>query len=403
MGQNQPEQIQALLEKIKGDVENGLQAKTEDIASLKDSLKEVQDNVKKMQAAYSVSVPGVEDEKEKFSFAKCFQHFKNGNTTLAKMDGFEGDVIRQTMKAQTVDPASAGGVFVPTEVSDRVVEKAINMMVLSKLPIQRISMYGSNKLTVPTVTGNPSAAWFAELAEITESSMTFGSVTLEPWKAAALMVSSNELLKQVDALNENWFLNQMARQVALAFDTAGLKGTGSGDDQPEGILNTTGIKAITPGANGDAADWFSLSELEELLEDENTFVGDLAFISNPKVFRRLREQTVAQYSGQAARDAQPLIKPFLSQAQLEAEVGMPMLSTNALTTSVTGTNNTAPLILGDFSQFMMAMYGSMELALDTSAEFKKYGTVMRAVMRADLKVLRPESFAVNPAIAVSAV
>lgn len=381
----------------KGNKESALNA--EETAKIKTTLEGIEKTVEDLKAKRNVSLPG--SENENFQFQKCFRAMAKGQD-LSKLDGVEGEIIRQTQKAQTITPSTAGGVFVPTEIANRVIDKAIAMTVLNSLPIQRFNMGGSNKLQIPTVTTNPTAAWIQEFTNITASSAVFSSKTMEPWKCAGYVEASNELLAQENADIEGWVLNQLAKQIALAIDSAGLQGAGSGSYQPEGILNTTGIIAVTPGVNGDAATWETMSYLQELLEDVDTFQGSLAYISHPGVFRRIREQTVPQFSGQAAADAQPIMDPFAGNAALEARIGMPLKSTTQLALSTVGTNECAALICGDFSQFAMALWGGLELASDTSITFQKYGTAMRALQRVDMKVLRANSFAVNPSVAVRA-
>lgn len=394
-----PEQLEALKKALSAEVAEGQKSAKEAIEELNKGLEEVRSKMEEQAKKNEISLPGV--DVDKFSMGNCMKAVRKGQKLL-ELDSYEGEVLRETQKAQTVDPTTAGGVFVPTEISNRIVELAIAKTVLSNLGVQRMTVQGNNRVDVPTITSAPSAAWFTELVDITDSSMAFGKKTIEPFKCASYVALSNELLSQPGSNVDKYVEDQMVKQLALAVDLAGLNGVGSGSNQPLGIMQTPSIiDGDQANTNGDPATWLTFDHLQELMEAENTLEGSLAYVSRPEILRNLRNQTIANFSGQT--DGTPLVGvPFMSQAQLDGMVGMPMRSTTQLAVGTKGANNTAPLILGDFSQLLMATWGNLELASDTSVLFQKYGTVMRAIMRTDIKVLREKSFVVAPDVIIKA-
>ena len=62
----------------------------------------------------------------------------------------------------------------------------------------------------------------------------------------------------------------------------------------------------------------------------------------------------------------------------------------------TGTPNTGRLILGDFSQVLLGLWGSVDLLVNPYAEsaYARGGVLIRAMMTADMNVRHPQAFVV---------
>lgn len=333
-----------------------------------------------------------EDLAKKFSFAKTAYALATKNWSRA---GFEHEVLEQTAKAQTIDPTSAGGVLVPTIVANDIIERLRARAVLLSMGTSSMNLAGTGKLQLPRQTSSATAYWLGELDTINESSLGFDNVPLDPKKVAALVRMSKELIADANQSVENIVRMDLARQLALAIDDKGISGDGTGDT-PVGILNTVGISPYAVGANGDPANYATFEALIGLLEDANALEGKLGFLSNPKVFRALRQQTVAQFSGDTG--GEPLFLPIISDAKLMEILGYNIGKTTQI--AATGTKGTgtalSKLIFGNFEDLLFAQWGGLELdASDTAGDnFAKYSVQIRAVARVDFAVRRPKSFAV---------
>src|SRR5699024_5355116 len=86
---------------------------------------------------------------------------------------------------------SANDAFLPDTVGSLVVRPVMEAAVASR--VGTVVTIASHDYRVPLVTGDPSAAWTAEAAEITPSDATFDELVVTPSKLAGLTVISREL------------------------------------------------------------------------------------------------------------------------------------------------------------------------------------------------------------------
>jgi len=385
----------ALEPSIKAMVEAGHLKAEEATKRLDEAVTALVNDVKSLKDKHSVKDPqGLDIETaKKFSFAKAAYALATKNWGKA---GFEHEILEQTAKAQTIDPSTAGGVMVPTMVAQDIIERLQARAVLLQMGASRLNLTGVGKMDFPRQTGSATALWLGELGEITESSLVFDKITLDPKKVAAMVRMSKELIADANQSVEQIVRNDLATQLALAIDLKGLLGDGT-LDTPVGILNTAGISTYT-ATDGTPATYPTFDALIGKLEDENALMGRLGFVSHPTVFRALRQQTVAQYSGQPAAEGQPIFLPILSDARLQEALGYNIGKTTLLPTNGTKGNGTnlTKLIFGNFEDLLFAQWGGLELdASDVAGDnFAKYSVQMRAVARVDWGVRRPKSFAV---------
>ena len=94
---------------------------------------------------------------------------------------------------------------------------------------------------------------------------------------------------------ESFVRNDLATVLALAIDLAAINGSGS-NNQPTGILNTSGIGSVAGGTNGLAPAWSHLVDLESAVSIANADVGTLGYLTNAKVRGKLKQ--TSKVSGQ---------------------------------------------------------------------------------------------------------
>ena len=340
---------------------------------------------------------------KEFSFAKVAKAFTmmrtHGEAAWDKADaGFEKEILQGTHqeKSQTIGTDADGGYLVPVELSSQIIPLAKDRSVLMDLGtmIENISPR-VGQFEIPRLDTASTAYWLGELTDITESTLKFGKVTLNPNKVAAYATASKELLRDSVLSLEPLMRSDMGEQLGLAIDQKGFLGDGT-SNTPVGILNTPSITDLNTSSAGDACDWKTFKDVMDYVDSQRALQGDLAFVSHPDVINLLKEQTVAQYSGQAARDGEPLVTPmpFMTDAMLEQVLGVKIRKTS----QISKTGSAAPLFFGDFSRFVIGMWGNIELDMDESLLFQKYGVAFRAVARVDMAVQRVASFAINSAV-----
>lgn len=130
-----------------------------------------------------------------------------------------------------------GGYLVPTEFRNQLVEKLYKGAYIRKFAT--VIPMASDKMEMPVEANTVSVNWTTELAVITQSDPTFGTVTLAANMLAGISRQSRQLLADA-AINEevqSLLIRIFARALGLAEDTAFMVGTGTG--QPKGIRTYT--------------------------------------------------------------------------------------------------------------------------------------------------------------------
>ena len=72
-------------------------------------------------------------------------------------------------------------------------------------------------------------------------------ITAQPKQVAALVKTSDRLLRMSNPSVEAVIKRDIALRLALKLDLAGLRGSGT-STQPRGVANTAGINTVYPGA-----------------------------------------------------------------------------------------------------------------------------------------------------------
>src|SRR3990172_1564953 len=204
------------------------------------------------------------------------------------------DVLRSPLidakRDMVVGTAGAGGYLVATDLlaasfidllRNRMMTRTLGATILGGLV---------GDLAIPRQTGGATAYWLAESGAPTESTPAVDQVALTPKKVGAYSHISRKLLKQSSIDVEAFLRADLAAVLALAIDLAGIAGTGA-NNQPTGILATSGIRALVCGdPDGAAPTWADVVALESEVAIDNADVGALAYLTNAKM-RGVLKQT----------------------------------------------------------------------------------------------------------------
>lgn len=320
------------------------------------------------------NLPGVGEEKQKFSFQNLFTALRWGTWENA---GFEKEVIDEYAKtpaialqrAATATDGTAGGVFVPTVVSDELIPLALAMMPTADLGVDQMpGLIGD--LSIPKSTGRPTAFWLGENESITESDSAFGEIKLSPKRLGAFSKVSNQLMLQAPGVAEKAIRQNLSEAMALALEQAIIRGTGS-VHQPRGVLNTPGLTtAITVDANGGRFTVDNAARMEKDIDVVNMLknTANLGHLMRPEVISGMKRERIAQFSGDTAGQY-IFAPPMLSNAQLESMVGYKIRTTTLLLgTETQGTSSTSSTtIFGDWAQVILAMWAALQLKVSDTA------------------------------------
>lgn len=312
--------------------------------------------------------------------------------------GFEREVSKAILKRQGLAEAPNNGIMIPYEVQKRdltagspsgggytvatdnlassFIDLLRNRTVLGQLGITMLSGLQGN-VTIPKQTAAGTAYWLStEATQITESQLTFGQLALSPKNIGVYTEISRQLMMQSSPSADALVLNDLARDMAIGIDLAGLWGTGA-SGQPTGVCNTAGIGGVT----GTSIDYAKVLEFQTDVAGSNALTGKCAYVTTPSVAALL-----LQRQRFTSTDT-----PLWAGNVLDGTVsGFPAKSTLQMTA--------ASMMFGDWSQVVMADWGSLELALNPYANFQAAITGIRAIQSVDIGVRIAAAFSLATSI-----
>ena len=257
---------------------------------------------------------------------------------------------------------------------------------------------------IPTQTGASTTYWVTENASVTASDLTYGNKSLAHKTLAADVAISRTMLNQSDPSVLEITRDDLLRQIALAYDLAGLHGSGS-SGQPTGIANTTGINApaLKSGnitANGDSLDWEEIVKMETSVGKDNALIGGLAYVTNSSLAGKLKTtkrdvagndfilQTHPNYF------AMPTSGSMVGANTIDTVNGYRSVQSNQVLGNMSkGTGrNLNGIFFGNWSDLLFGMWSDIEIMYDPYSNATNRRTVVRATLDVDCTVLRENSF-----------
>ncbi len=151
------------------------------------------------------------------------------------------------VKALIVATDANGGYLAPEEFGNELIK-----LLREYSPIRqyaRVVNISAPEIKYPRRLTGTGATWVSEIADRTESSMTFEQVTLTPFELATFTDISNQLLADNAYGLEGELLSDYAESFGITEGSAFVKGTGTG--QPKGLLVASGIKEVKTGVAAD--------------------------------------------------------------------------------------------------------------------------------------------------------
>ncbi|WP_028595410.1 phage major capsid protein, partial [Paenibacillus assamensis] len=207
---------------------------------------------------------------------------------------------------------------------------------------------------------------------------TFGANKFEAKTLIGMVRMSRELLEDASNIDEVVF-TALTQSLALELDRAALLGNGQ-DPEPLGLLHTPGIQTISLGDNGgEIANYAPFSRASEMIKSINGAPN--AAIWSPRtdgVIDRLVDTT-----------GQPLNAP-------SSFINLNKLATNQIPNDIKqGTaTNTSLAFVGDWKHLLIGLRKSLRIEISSEAggAFERLQHVIRAYIRADVQVMRPNHF-----------
>ena len=325
-------------------------------------------------------------EKESYSLLRAISASASGDWSKAGLEKEISDTIGQRsgnasqggfympadmswgQRDLTVGTNNAGGFLVGTDHDGASFIDALRAaMVTTRLGARVMSNLQGN-VAIPKLATGTSTYWVAEDGAPTEGQPVFASVSLTPKNLASFVQISRNLLVQSDPSVESVIRDDITKSIAVAIDAAALAGTGS-SNQPTGILATTGIGSVSFSSSG-APTFAEIVSIESAISADNAMGQNMAFVTTPALAGTLKTTTKDSGSGR-----------FVSEDN--SVMGYSVNPTSSMTANT--------ILLGDFSQLMIAQFGAIEVITERNAQTGQLTLGLHAMI--DIGVRHPESFA----------
>lgn len=285
--------------------------------------------------------------------------------------------VRNALSAGT---GSAGGFAVPSKLMPGILGALAPVSSLLRAGAGIVALEeGASTFTTAAIDSIPTAAWRAEAGVLATSDPAFRAVVATPRSLSFQFKVSRELLADGQNIQEALFL-AIGQAFAKELDRAGLRGSGTAPE-PRGVLNTSGIQAVTNGANGAAlVGYANLFAATQALLAANAPMPTAAIMS---------PRSLVKLGGLVDTTGQPLRVPGMLEP-------VKLISTSQIPNTLTVGTSTdcSEIYIGDFANLYFAMRESVSVQLLTELYAGTGEVGFACHMRADVVLTYPAAFSV---------
>lgn len=371
-----------------------LQKTQQECEKLKAQIEALQDAIKTKRDHLHFS--GIEDCAPKFNLLRLCASIKQGRKR--DIAPFEWEVIDNSRKAMEKSGAMgamakagavvwddvAGGIWVPDQVIADVIQPIYTQSAFVALDpasgqtnVSVIDGLIGGTVKIPEFQGGMIAYWIGEEDDYVESQTKSGNVTMTPKKLGVLTRVTAEMMQFASPAFDAFMRRDMVRAAAKKIDYTVPYGSGTAN-MPLGIANdpriskwlcSTKAKATTESGNGAEFDFDCALEAKGALEDDDVQADATeCFVSHPRLWRRMKQQKIEMYSGQAAKMAYALGGPAISDDRLRGIIGKFARSTQIPTTkSFNSVAKFTDVFYGNLGEFIFGRWGGLQV-LDDAGE-----------------------------------
>ena len=335
-----------------------------------------------MRAINALANPGDRKAQAEAAFEReCSDAFAGKNGRSAQGFFVPVEVQRRDLEVTTAN-SSTGGKLVATDLVS-FIDALRNKMVVTGLGAQMLSgLVGS--IAIPRQTAGATAYWVAESGAPTESQQTIDQVTMNPKTVGAFTDISRKLMLQSSIDVEAFVRNDLATVLALAIDLAAINGSGS-NNQPTGILATSGIGSVAGGTNGAAPTLANMIDLETAVSVANADVGSLAYLTNAKVRGKLKQTFKnATYGDVPVWGDGNMVNGYNAAVSNQVPSNL---------TKGTASGVCSAVLFGNFADLIIGQWGALDLMVDPYTNSTSGTVRVVALQDVDVAVRHAESFA----------
>ena len=260
--------------------------------------------------------------------------------------------IRTKWEPLNETTAAEGGTLVPVLLSNILVDILEDTAVIRPRAYV-INMQGmkTDTLTIPTIASKPITQWGSEQAQKATSSMTFGSLTLTPYRLAAIVPITTELRDDSPFNIVQIVTKALGEAIAKSEDLAFATGNGTG--RPTGITAYT-MASVVNALNTLTFDHFSNAywRMPQAYRSNAVWIMNGRTISALATIKDSQNRPLLLESGIITEPGTPAIK------------GRPVLEQNDLPS--------ASIYFIDLSQYFVADKGGVKIDISEEATVAGY-------------------------------
>ena len=290
------------------------------------------------------------------------------NERAAIRAGASGNEFRDLV----VGTAAAGGNTVPISFVRNLYDYLEVYSGVRRLNVTVLTTASGEQLTIPKVTSHGTAAIVGEGTALAEADPAFGTARLDAFKYGQLIQMSSELMADSGVDIEGFVARDCGRAIGRATDTHYVSGSGS--NQPAGIVTTAGTGATAQtGATG-LPSYANLVDLVYSVNDEYRANGAQWFMRDASAgaLRKITDTT-----------NRPLWEPSLQVGTPDRLLGYPVVTDPNMAAFSTAASTAKPIAFGDFSAYYLRDVGTVRLERSDEYAFANDLVTWRCIFRTD--------------------
>lgn len=266
---------------------------------------------------------------------------------------------------------TVGAPLIPTTLEmGSFIELLRNKCVILSVARQLNGLVGN--IDIPKQTAGASGYWVGEDTAPASSNATFDTLKLRMKTVAGNTYVTRNMLKQTTLDMEAFVREDLATALALALDKAAFYGTGS-DNEPKGLSKITGINSVEFVA--DNPNYTELVKMETEIGLDNAAVDSMAYIVNAGTKGHCK--TTQKFPTNT--DGGGVIWEAGNQIN-----GYKALVTNQV--------NTGDVFLGNWADFIVGLFGGLEILVDPYTYSSKGAIQVTGFQDVDFGARHAESF-----------
>jgi HK97 family phage major capsid protein len=336
-----------------------------------------------------------------YSYSRAIGLMAKQQLDKQKPSGLEWEVHQDLSKMNSANYMDRGGILVPHKLRNTAltstgtntgketvfqeygefIDILRNLMVCTRMGA-RVLTGLKGPVNFPKQTGGSSVYWTGENpgTDVTQSNVTFGTVTLSPKTCQAQGAVSRQLITESTPDTEGIMRNDLAMVHALGWDLAGLHGTGA-NNQPTGLYNLAGVNVK---AMGGVPTYGKLVDMITKVATYNALLGNTGWVTNPQMAGLLM-QTLDFPTSAAGR-------PIWSGKHIDGVLaGYAAMASNQVSASL-GAGAEVGMLFGNWDDLLIGMWGALELLVDPYTLAGQGLIKITSFQMIDIAARRGESF-----------